>query len=104
LRTPSDQLICHIANREAGYQLPQISNGSEIRCHLSSLNLLPGRYIIDLVLADMLYRRYDEISAATYFDVREADLWRSGLPMTQAHGLVFFPSQWEMRRADENYE
>jgi lipopolysaccharide transport system ATP-binding protein len=95
-RTPTDQLICHIANREAGYQLPAISSASEIQCQVSSLNLLPGRYIVDLVLADMLNRHYDQISGAAYFDVREADVWQSGMPMNQAYGLVFFPSQWKL--------
>jgi len=96
LRTPADQLICHIANREAGYQLPPISSASEIECQISSLNLLPGRYIVDLVLADMLNRDYDKISGAAYFDVRESDVLQSGMPMNQAYGLVFFPSKWKL--------
>lgn len=100
IRTPTDQLICHIANREAGYRLPAISSESEIECRVSSLNLLPGRYIIDLLLADMLNRHYDKLSGAAYFDVREADIWQSGMPMNQAYGLVFFPSQWKLRAAE----
>lgn len=95
-RTPADQLICHIANREAGYQLPAISSASEIECKISSLNLLPGRYFVDLLLADMLNRHYDKLSGAAYFDVREADVLQSGMPMNQAYGLVFFPSKWKL--------
>ena len=102
-RTPADQLICHIANREAGYQLPAISSASEIQCQVSSLNLLPGRYIVDLVLADMLNRHYDKLSGAAYFDVREADVWKSGMPMGQAYGLVFFPSHWKLVEQSENH-
>ena len=102
-RTPADQLICHIANREAGHQLPAISSASEIQCQVSSLNLLPGRYIVDLVLADMLNRHYDKISGAAYFDVREADVLNSGMPMNQAYGLVFFPSDWKLTKQNENY-
>ena len=98
LRTPTDQLICHIANREAGYQLPALSGSSEIQCQLSGLNLLPGRYIVDLVLADMLNREYDNVSGAAYFDVRESDVFQSGMPMGQAYGLVFFPSEWKLVR------
>lgn len=96
LRTANDLLISHIANREAGYQFSPITSASEIRCRISSLNLLPGRYFVDLVLADMLNRRYDELSGAAYFDVREADVWNSGMPLTHAYGLVFFPSHWEL--------
>jgi lipopolysaccharide transport system ATP-binding protein len=94
--TPANQLVCHIANREAGYQLPPISCRSEIECRVSSLNLLPGRYIVDLILADMLNRTYDDVSGAAYFDVRKADVFQSGMPMGQEYGLVFFQSQWQL--------
>jgi lipopolysaccharide transport system ATP-binding protein len=96
LRTPSDQLICHIANREAGYQLSALSGSNKIQCQLTGLNLLPGRYIIDVVLADMLNRDYDNVTGAAYFDVRESDVFHSGMPMSQAYGLVFFPSEWKL--------
>jgi hypothetical protein len=101
IRTPADQLICHIANREAGYQLPPIVTTSEIECQIGSLNLLPGRYFVDLVLADMLNREYDSLSGAAYFDVREADVLRSGMPMNQTYGLVFFPSKWKSAETRE---
>jgi len=57
---------------------------------------LPGRYFVDLLLADMLNRHYDKLSGAAYFDVREADVLQSGMPMNQAYGLVFFPSKWKL--------
>jgi len=96
IRTEFDQLLFHIANREAGYELGPIHDTSLISCHIEQLNLLPGRYFLDLILADMSNTVYDKVAAATYFDVRPADVLGTGMPMGNEYGLVFFTTRWEL--------
>jgi lipopolysaccharide transport system ATP-binding protein len=95
IRTPLNQLLFHIANREAGYELAPIHGRCIVRCHIEELNLLPGRYLIDLILADMSNRLYDRVPFATYFDVRSGDVLDTGMPMDGEFGLLYFASRWE---------
>jgi lipopolysaccharide transport system ATP-binding protein len=102
IRTPFNQLLFHIANREAGYELSPIYGNYVVSCHVEKLNLLPGRYTLDLILADMSNTLYDEVPAAAYFDVRPSDVLGTGMPMGKEYGIVFFSSRWELSREDEN--
>src|SRR5262249_37541965 len=60
-------LIAHIANREAGYELKPITHSSSIICQLHRLNLLPGHYYLDLVIADVHHHIYDRMEGALSF-------------------------------------
>lgn len=99
--TPHNQRIFYCSSRDAGYDLPAMEGRYSLTCHLSSLNLLAGRYYIDLSLHDPAHREYDSIPSAGYFDIRRTDVLNSGIPLGQEHGLVFFNSQWELRSAGE---
>ena len=96
IRSSHDQLVFHCANREAGYELPPMEGGCRVTCHIDQMNLLPDRYFIDLILADMANTIYDEVAGADYFDVRAADILGTGMPMARDYGLVYFPSRWEV--------
>jgi hypothetical protein len=67
---------------------------------MRSLNLLPGRYYIDLNLHDPAFTSYDFIPSAAYIEIRKSDVLGSGIPLGQEHGLVYFNSDWELRTAD----
>jgi lipopolysaccharide transport system ATP-binding protein len=101
IRTSLNQLLFHIANREAGFELAPIRGRCMVRCHVEELNLLPGRYLVDLILSDMSYRLYDRVPSAAYFDVRSADVWGTGMPMDSEFGLLYFASRWEQDRKGE---
>jgi homopolymeric O-antigen transport system ATP-binding protein len=96
LLTPHNQRVFHCANREAGYQLPPIDGHCSVTCHLDALNLLPGRYYIDLSLADMANTMHDVIPSAAYIDIHKTDILETGMPMGQEYGMVYFTSRWEM--------
>ena len=94
IRTSYDQLIFHFANREAGYELEPLSGDIVVICRTEALNLLPDRYYVDLILADMSNTWYDEVASATHFDVQPADVFNSGMPMDKTYGLTYYPSHW----------
>jgi len=97
LRTALNQELFHCANREAGQELAPLEGECVVECRLESLNLLPGRYIIDLLLADMSNTVHDEVSSATHFDVIARDVFESGMPMGSQYGVVYFKSSWTVR-------
>lgn len=99
--TPHNQRVFYCGSRDAGCDLPPIEGRYSLTCHLKSLNLLAGRYYIDLSLHDPAYRDYDSIPSAAYFDIRRTDVLNSGIPLGQEHGLVYFNSRWELKSAGE---
>jgi lipopolysaccharide transport system ATP-binding protein len=96
IRTPYNQLISHIATREAGYELPPLNGLCKLSCEIRKPNLLPGRYYINLILSDMSRRVYDEVHVATFFDITSADVFGTGLPIGKEYGLMFLHSKWEI--------
>jgi len=102
IRTAMNQLLFHIANREAGFELQPIEGNSVITCRIAQMNLLPDRYFIDLILADMSNTTYDHVSSAAYFDVSPADALGTGMPMGKDYGLVFYPTHWELSSEGED--
>jgi lipopolysaccharide transport system ATP-binding protein len=102
IRSQFDQLLSHIANREAGFELGPIEGNCTVTCHIESMNLLPDRYFVDLILADMSNTLYDRVAAASFFDVRSADVLGTGMPMGKEYGMVFFPTRWELTTVESN--
>jgi len=101
VRTALNQTLFHFANREAGFELPAITGDSVVECKIDSLNLLPGRYFLDLTLGDVKGKMQDELSPAACFDVEVSDVLGSGMPMDQQYGVVFFKSAWSLRNGSE---
>jgi lipopolysaccharide transport system ATP-binding protein len=96
IRTPFDQLIFHFANREAGFELALLEGSSVIECRIPSLNLIPGRFRFDLLLADMSHHVYHRVDGAATIDIRPADVLQSGMALDHEYGLVFYPSAWKV--------
>jgi lipopolysaccharide transport system ATP-binding protein len=99
IRTALNQLLYHVANRECGCELPALSGPSRVTCRFESVNLLPGRYSVDLVLADASQKRYDHVPQAAFFDIHPTDVSGIGIPLTSGHGLVYFKSHWQASSA-----
>jgi len=97
LRTALNQQLFHCANREAGYELAPIEHDCVVECKIDAVNLLPGRYLFDLSLADARGTLHDELSAAAYFDVVGSDVLESGMPMDHQYGVMYFQSEWSVR-------
>ncbi len=94
--TAYEQLLSHVANREAGFPLSELRGKCTICCSIRGLNLLPGRYYIDLVLADVKQTVHDSITRVGLFDIRASDVFSTGMPLSAAHGIVCFRSEWRM--------
>jgi lipopolysaccharide transport system ATP-binding protein len=97
VRGAREQIIFYCANREAGFELPPLEGDCTVECQLAALNLLPGRYSLDLVLADMTRTTHDEVAGVAVFEVIEHDVFESGMPMTQQDGILFLKSAWTLR-------
>jgi lipopolysaccharide transport system ATP-binding protein len=97
LRTAMNQQLFHCANREAGYELEPIDHDCVVECKIDTVNLLPGRYVLDLSLADAKNALHDELMGAAYFDVVVSDVLETGMPMDHQYGVVFFESAWSVK-------
>ncbi len=98
LFSATDVLLFHCANREAGRDLPPLLGACTVRCVLRGVNLLPGRYRVDIDLADALNRSYDELRSAAFFTIVARDVLGSGLPMERGYGTVYYASEWSAQR------
>ena len=101
LRTALNQTLFHFANREAGFDLPPIHGDGVVECKIDTLNLLPGRYFLDLSLFDVKGGLQDEVNPGASFDVVASDVLGSGMPMEQQYGVVFFKSAWSLRNGSK---
>lgn len=93
------ELVAHLANREAGCELPSLETTTWVRCEIRHPNLLPGRYWLGVVLADVNDRLYDRVEHAVPFSVTAADVFGSGMLPSTRHGQVFFKSRWSVSDA-----
>ncbi|MDT8441697.1 MAG: Wzt carbohydrate-binding domain-containing protein, partial [Desulfuromonadales bacterium] len=87
-------LVSHIANREAGCELPPFAGQKTLTCELPQLNLLPGDYRIGFVLANVENHLYQTIESALSFSITPADTFKSGFLQTSRHGQIFLESRW----------
>lgn len=94
------ELISHVANREAGFELAPIDGPVTVTCHLPEVNLLPGRYLLGVRFADADRRTHDEIDHALAFTISEADYFGTGFVIREGAGVALLASRWEVERAD----
>jgi hypothetical protein len=94
--TAHGELLTHIGNREAGFELPSIGRPQTVVCHFPRPGLLPGEYFVGLVVADANRRQYDLVERAFAFTVTQADVFGSGLPPSSRHGSLLVESAWEL--------
>lgn len=89
-------LVAHLANREAGFELPAIDTATRIHCEIPAANLLPGEYVLGVVVADINHRVYDRIEQILSLSITSADVFGSGMLLTSKHGLVYLDTQWDI--------
>jgi len=92
------ELVAHVANREAGQELPPLETTTCVRCEIHRPNLLPGRYWLGVVLADIHHREHDRVEQAVPFTVTPADVFGSGMLPSARQGRVFLHSHWSVDR------
>jgi lipopolysaccharide transport system ATP-binding protein len=93
------QLLCHLANREAGHELAPLDGPATVVCEVTHLNLMPGEYQLGVIVADVAEGIRDRIENAVPLTVTRADVHGSGMLPSPEHGAVFFPSRWRVEAA-----
>lgn len=96
IRTENGELIAHVANREAGFDLSALNGKQAVHCRISTPNLQEGAYQLDLILADASNQTYHKVVDACRFQVRAVDVFGTGMPMNRQYGCCFFKSKWEL--------
>ncbi len=96
IHAANGDLISHIANREAGCELPAIEGQKTLTCELPQMNLLPGDYRIGLILANANQHIYEALDCALTFSITPNDVFGTGMILTSRHGQIFMSSQWDV--------
>jgi lipopolysaccharide transport system ATP-binding protein len=93
------ELIAHVANREAGFELPPLDGPATVTCDLPDVNLSPGRYLLGVRLSDADRRTHDEVEHALAFTLSEADVFGTGFVIRDGLGVALLKSRWTSREA-----
>lgn len=90
------QRISQFSTKVAGYKVNTKNGEGVIRCCVKNLNLVQGRYFINIAMIDSLgTMQFDHISQAAAFNVVERDLYGSGKRIDPNGGACFFDQKWE---------
>jgi lipopolysaccharide transport system ATP-binding protein len=87
-------LVSHLANREAGFELNPLGNESTVVCDIETLNLTPGEYYISFGISDINIKNIDKVEKALSFTITPADIFGSGMLPSQRDGQVIYHSHW----------
>ena len=82
-----------------GLDIPLVPPGDGyIDLEIDSLNLLPGRYYINLWLDSVLQQHlYDSVESAVHLDIEEAPVYNSSRRVDNRYGIVYFPQRWNLQ-------
>ena len=82
-----------------GLDIPLVPPGDgHIDLEIDSLNLLPGRYYLNLWLESLLQQHvYDYLENAVHLDIEEAPVYNSSRHIDNRYGIVYFPQRWNLQ-------
>ena len=85
--------VFHIDNRMRGHSLPPLRSHGTYVCKIPRVNLTPGRYYVNLLIAvdDVVA---DHVEHVAEFDVRCGDYFRIGQPTPANGGLILVDHEW----------
>jgi lipopolysaccharide transport system ATP-binding protein len=88
------RLVFAFNSREGGYA-PQLRRGeSDIILHIPHVPFLEGEYTLDAAIHSIDRKPYDKIEKVGSFVMHPKDIYRSGVPFTSRHGVVFIDHSW----------
>ncbi len=88
------RLVFAFNSREGGYA-PQLSRGeSDIILHIPYVPFLEGEYTLGATIHSIDRKPYDKIEKVGSFVMHPKDIYRSGVPFTSRHGVVFIDHSW----------
>ena len=91
-------VVTHTTTWLHGLDIPLVPTGEgHVDLEIDSLNLLPGRYLVSLLLNSCLSQHtYDLLENPVHLDVEEAPIYGSTRHIDSRYGLVFFPQRWRL--------
>jgi hypothetical protein len=91
-------VVTHTTTWLHGLDIPLVPMGEgHVDLEIDSLNLLPGRYLVSLLLNSCLRQHtYDLLENPVHLDVEEAPIYGSTRHIDSRYGLVFFPQRWRL--------
>jgi lipopolysaccharide transport system ATP-binding protein len=98
LYTELGTLVSETGTWHHGLEVAPLPEGDGyLELEIDSLNLMPGRYYLTLVVRSPLEGRiYDLIENAVYLDVEPAPIYGHSRPLDSRFGVVFFPQRWRL--------
>jgi len=87
--------ICAVATYLSAAHLPPMETESVVTCRMQIPALVPGRYSLDIGLADAHSSFLDAIYSAAAFEVCDSDYLGSAHPNFAEMGYVMVRSEWE---------
>ena len=100
IKTDRGDRIFHVSDYNSNQLVTASPTDSGIlTCSLSGLPLLPGRYLVDLWLADFSYSMepFDMVADACWFEVSPMDMLGCGKLPPPSEGPVFVSGEWSLR-------
>jgi lipopolysaccharide transport system ATP-binding protein len=109
IKTDRGERIFHVSDGNSNQlSTATATNSGSLTCSLNALPLLPGRYLVDLWLADFSHTMapLDMVADACWFEVSPMDLLGSGKLPPPSEGPVFVSGQWSLRPTlgSENFD
>jgi len=93
--TEHGMLITELNTWSIDFEIPRLEPGvGSIDLEIEFLNLMPGRYFITLLLADMGTLDYDVLDNCGTFMVEPSDFYQTGKGIESRFGLIFLPFKW----------
>jgi lipopolysaccharide transport system ATP-binding protein len=100
IKTDRGQRIFHVSDFNSNQlSTATATDSGTVTCSLSNLPLMPGRYLVDLWLADFSrsMASFDMVADACWFEVSPSDLLGSGKLPPPSEGPVFVSGHWSLR-------
>lgn len=81
---------------------PRLEGSTIVRCVLPQVNLIPGRYMLNISVGNTYNQLIDAISNAASFTIEAADYYGTGRLPTPDLGVVVVNSRWEFSSSNKN--
>ena len=91
-------LVTEVSTYLSGFSISEVIPGTgSVDVSIESLNLIPGRYFLSLWAQRLGESTVDDLlEHCAVLDVQTSDVFGTGRKIDRRHGLVYFPSRWEV--------
>ena len=94
------QRIFSVLTHFAGCDWPKLERPTIVTCTIPAIDLVPGRYLMNLSLGNAYNTWMDAITHAASFTIEQSDYFGTGRMPTSDLGVVLAQSRWEFKAGD----